>query len=74
MAANLPFKIGYTVYDRDNKKGTVIDFHQVDVSDPSNGVFSYRVSWELGGIDWMAEDAIRKHKHRYSNKADDTGI
>ena len=60
MAANLPFKIGDSVYDHRQQKGTVVDFKQVDVSDPSNGKFSYKVSWEAGGTAWMTETAIYK--------------
>ena len=60
MAANLPFGIGDTVYDNTKKKGKVVDFKQVDVTDPSNGKFSYKVDWELGGSDWLDETAIFK--------------
>lgn len=60
MAANLPFKIGDAVYDHQQQKGIVVDFKQVDVSDPSNGKFSYKVSWESGDVEWATEATIYK--------------
>ena len=60
MAANLPFKIDDCVYDSDNRKGTVVDFRQEYVSDPSNGKFAYKVNWENGKSDWMEETDIHK--------------
>ena len=60
MAANLPFKIGDAVYDCQQQKGIVVDFKPLDVSDPSNGKFSYKVSWESGEVVWALEATIHK--------------
>ena len=60
MAANLPFRIGDSVFDRQGKKGIVVDYKQLENNDPSHGQFSYKVEWESKDWAWVNEKEISK--------------
>lgn len=60
MAANLPFKLGDTVYNQQNQQGIVSDFKPLNVNDPSNGQFLYQVKWHSGESKWHKATEIYK--------------
>lgn len=60
VAANLPFKIGDYVFDKQGSKGVVVDLRQLANNDPSDGQFLYKVDWESGNSSWMKDKEITK--------------
>ena len=60
MAANLPFKIGDSVFNKQGAKGVVVDLKPLTNNDPSYGQFLYKVDWETGNSSWMKDKDIIK--------------